>query len=248
MTESTREETWSFEGTRRHHIRSGLRLTPMERLRWLEETVDEMMYGFLFYFAENSAVTLTVQNVARFSGTAWEDLPDSNDDVGSVSGRQVIVAGGNPYVVRGDRIALRESGDWKDIWVDGLVPNVDFSSIAHVGGEFFLGSDGFSSTANLLRWDGDMVTPTLTPVDRGVVEYLFYEDDGRPVPFSISDSFPSVEQLFDAIQDGIDRNADFIDVEYDFTYGYPTSVYIDYDRRVADEELSITTRGLERWE
>ena len=42
MTEPTREETWSFEGTRRHHIRSGLRLTPLERLRWLEETVDEM--------------------------------------------------------------------------------------------------------------------------------------------------------------------------------------------------------------
>ena len=36
------EETWDFEGTRRHHIRSGLRLTPVERLRWLEETVDEM--------------------------------------------------------------------------------------------------------------------------------------------------------------------------------------------------------------
>ena len=50
MTEPTRsknrtdrqEEAWDFEGTRRHHIRSGLRLTPLERLRWLEETVDEM--------------------------------------------------------------------------------------------------------------------------------------------------------------------------------------------------------------
>jgi hypothetical protein len=36
------EDTWDFEGTRRHHIRLGLRLTPAERLRWLEETVDEM--------------------------------------------------------------------------------------------------------------------------------------------------------------------------------------------------------------
>jgi len=34
--------TWDFEGTRRHHIRAGLRLSPLERLRWLEETVDEM--------------------------------------------------------------------------------------------------------------------------------------------------------------------------------------------------------------
>ena len=36
------EDTWDFEGTRRHHIRMGLRLTPAERLRWLEQTVDEM--------------------------------------------------------------------------------------------------------------------------------------------------------------------------------------------------------------
>jgi hypothetical protein len=94
----------------------------------------------------------------------------------------------------------------------------------------------------------DVTRPVVVWVDRGFVEYLFYEDDGRAVPLSISDSFPSVEQLFDAIQDAIDRNADYIDVEYDFTYGYPTSVYIDYDRRVADEELIITTRDLERWE
>lgn len=36
------EDAWDFAGTRRHHIRRGLRLTPAERLRWLEETVDEM--------------------------------------------------------------------------------------------------------------------------------------------------------------------------------------------------------------
>lgn len=36
------EITWDFEGTRRHHIRLGLQMTPSERLRWLEETVNEM--------------------------------------------------------------------------------------------------------------------------------------------------------------------------------------------------------------
>jgi hypothetical protein len=33
---------WDFEGTRRHHLEIGLSLTPEERLRWLEETVEEM--------------------------------------------------------------------------------------------------------------------------------------------------------------------------------------------------------------
>jgi hypothetical protein len=36
------EITWDFEGARRHHIRLGLQMTPAERLRWLEETVNEM--------------------------------------------------------------------------------------------------------------------------------------------------------------------------------------------------------------
>ena len=94
----------------------------------------------------------------------------------------------------------------------------------------------------------DVTRPVDVWVDRGTIEYLLYADDGRPVPFTYANSFPSVEQLFDAIQDGIDRRADYIDVEYDPTYGYPTSVYIDYDRRYTDEELSLTTWGLTRWD
>ncbi len=39
---SNDEPAWDFAGTRRHHLRQGLRLTPVERLRWLEETVAEM--------------------------------------------------------------------------------------------------------------------------------------------------------------------------------------------------------------
>jgi hypothetical protein len=34
---------WDFEGTRRHHLELGRSLTPEQRLRWLEETVDEML-------------------------------------------------------------------------------------------------------------------------------------------------------------------------------------------------------------
>ncbi len=42
-SQSSQEETaWDFEGTRRHHLRLGLQMTPAERLRWLEETVEEM--------------------------------------------------------------------------------------------------------------------------------------------------------------------------------------------------------------
>ena len=94
----------------------------------------------------------------------------------------------------------------------------------------------------------DVTRPVVVWVDRGAVEYLFYQDDGTAVPLSYASSFPSVEQLFDAIQDAIYREADYIDVDYDFTYGYPTSVYIDYDRRYSDEELLLDTWGLQRWD
>lgn len=33
---------WDFEGTRRQHLRLGLKMSPAERLCWLEETVEEM--------------------------------------------------------------------------------------------------------------------------------------------------------------------------------------------------------------
>jgi hypothetical protein len=39
---SQEEIAWDFEGTRRHHLRLGLQMTPLERLRWLEATVEEM--------------------------------------------------------------------------------------------------------------------------------------------------------------------------------------------------------------
>jgi len=93
----------------------------------------------------------------------------------------------------------------------------------------------------------DVTRPVTVWVDRGSVEYLYYEDDGRAVPLSYASWFPSVEQLFDNIQYAIDNQADYIDVDYDFTYGFPTSVYIDYDKRALDDEYSLTSRGLKAW-
>lgn len=123
-----------------------------------------------FSLAQNSAVALSVANVARFNGTFWEDLPDANEDVVGVFGRQVIVVGGNPYVVGGPYVSFREDGDWSAVDVETFVPYVALSSIAYLGGEFFLGSDAPTLEPNLVRWDGDAVMPTLTPVDRGLLE------------------------------------------------------------------------------
>lgn len=36
------EWDWDFESTRVHHLEAGLRMTPAERLRWLDQTMEEM--------------------------------------------------------------------------------------------------------------------------------------------------------------------------------------------------------------
>ena len=36
-------DPWTFEGARARQLRWGLSLTPAERLRWLEESLDELL-------------------------------------------------------------------------------------------------------------------------------------------------------------------------------------------------------------
>lgn len=57
-------------------------------------------------------------------------------------------------------------------------------------------------------------------------------------------TYQTVEGLFDQIQRAIDQDAASIRAEYDRTRGHPTSVYIDLDQRIADEEISFETTGL----
>ena len=37
------QESWTFAGSRSRVLRMGLEMTPAERLRWLEETVEELL-------------------------------------------------------------------------------------------------------------------------------------------------------------------------------------------------------------
>lgn len=61
-----------------------------------------------------------------------------------------------------------------------------------------------------------------------------------PVSEDVFNQVPSMEELFSMIQAAIDDSAYSIDVTYDQDYGYPASIYIDYDSLQADEELWVT--------
>lgn len=57
-------------------------------------------------------------------------------------------------------------------------------------------------------------------------------------------SYPTVEGLFDLVQNAIDEDADQIRTEYDPARGYLVAGYFDISERIADEELSVEARSL----
>ncbi len=55
----------------------------------------------------------------------------------------------------------------------------------------------------------------------------------------------TVAALFDLLEDAYDRNAARVDVTFDDELGYPTSLYIDYDEGIADEEVGYTVADVQ---
>ena len=54
----------------------------------------------------------------------------------------------------------------------------------------------------------------------------------------------TVDALFALVEDAYERGAVEVAVEFDERLGYPTSVGIDYDLRLADEEIGYTVSDL----
>ena len=81
-------------------------------------------------------------------------------------------------------------------------------------------------------------------VKDGAVVAAQYLDSGGPVDASLLGYVPTVPDLFDLIQDAIDRQAVSFVASYDPVYGYPTSIEIDYSATTADDELRYTARAL----
>lgn len=63
---------------------------------------------------------------------------------------------------------------------------------------------------------------------------------GVGIPASMAYLYPTIDGLFSLVQEAIDSRADDINASYDSRYGFPTDIWIDYDRRAADEEEGYT--------
>lgn len=79
---------------------------------------------------------------------------------------------------------------------------------------------------------------------RGAVTAASYEDSGSAVDQALLAYVPTVPDLFDLIQDALDRKAAYLAVRYDPTYGYPTHIQIDYSVNAVDDEVLLNLRDL----
>lgn len=56
--------------------------------------------------------------------------------------------------------------------------------------------------------------------------------------------YPTVDELFDILEEAVAQDAAQIEVTWHESMGYPESFYIDYSKNVADEELGHDIRSL----
>ena len=77
-------------------------------------------------------------------------------------------------------------------------------------------------------------------VEGGKVVSGSYVEGGRGLESERLADYMPIDQLFDLIQEAIDRDAHSIRAEYDPELGFPVDVYIDYDEMMADEEKGFT--------
>jgi hypothetical protein len=91
--------------------------------------------------------------------------------------------------------------------------------------------------------DPDVTRSVIVTVRNGQVESRRYEDTGADVPAGIALAYPTVDGLFDVIDEAIGDQASTVDVLYDVTRGFPVSIQIDGSPMIADDEMFYGTRN-----
>lgn len=83
----------------------------------------------------------------------------------------------------------------------------------------------------------------LTVLDGQPVEWLYFLS-GDPVDAAWRAVFPTVDGVFDFLEEAIDRGAHAIEVSFDPVLGLPTSLHVDYRAGLADEDIGYELEKL----
>ena len=76
-------------------------------------------------------------------------------------------------------------------------------------------------------------------VVNGAIVAAHYTDNGLSVEDDFFGSYNTIDELFVLLEEAVNTGAAQIDVEFDAVLGYPTNLFIDQDRHIADEEQWI---------
>lgn len=82
--------------------------------------------------------------------------------------------------------------------------------------------------------------PVVIEVRNGQTTSITSVATGKPVNPEFFQKYKTIPQLFDVIQDAINRKAFSLNLRYSPRFGYPTQIDIDYDSQIADEEKYLT--------
>jgi len=83
----------------------------------------------------------------------------------------------------------------------------------------------------------DFVLPMDVVEKEGEIVEAVYSESGEVVPENIRENLLSVNEIFDVIENAYNSGAEEVNVTYDEEYGYPTSVFINQDFNMQDEEV-----------
>jgi hypothetical protein len=83
----------------------------------------------------------------------------------------------------------------------------------------------------------ESTAPVVVEVRDDQIVSLTYQETGEPVSETYAGLWPSLDGVFDIVQDAIDRDSYQVIVEYDRERGFPTVISIDYIEQAIDDEL-----------
>lgn len=79
--------------------------------------------------------------------------------------------------------------------------------------------------------------PITVVVRNGAVASATYADGGQAVSPERLAYLPTIDDLFDLVEDAQAHDAAEVRFVANSAYGYPEQIYIDYDHQMADEEV-----------
>jgi hypothetical protein len=86
----------------------------------------------------------------------------------------------------------------------------------------------------------DFTREAVVEVAQRAIFAATYADDGAAVDADLNDSYDTVDELFALLEEAVVSGAVQIDAEFDPILGYPVSLYIDQDRRIAASDVLLS--------